>query len=185
MPMVPMVVQQDARGERAFDIYSRLLSERVIFIGTPIDDQIANLVVAQLVADPQRERDRLPGFVAADHHRVADRLDLLAAVVGQQGAHVRVEADGHLSRVLVALLGGERGKADEVHEEEGLVPVLHAVPHIPLGIQIPNSMPDHSAKCLRAISSSTFLVRNVIGPSALASRFRSSWDSANPPLGSQ
>jgi ATP-dependent Clp protease protease subunit len=49
MPMVPMVVEQDARGDRSFDIYSRLLRERVIFIGTPIDDQIANLVVAQLI----------------------------------------------------------------------------------------------------------------------------------------
>src|ERR1700740_502863 len=49
MPMVPMVVEQDSRGERPFDIYSRLLRERIIFIGTPIDDQIANLVVAQLI----------------------------------------------------------------------------------------------------------------------------------------
>jgi len=49
MPMVPMVVEQDSRGERSFDIYSRLLRERIIFIGTPIDDQIANLVVAQLI----------------------------------------------------------------------------------------------------------------------------------------
>ncbi len=49
MPMVPMVVEQDSRGERSFDIYSRLLRDRVIFIGTPIDDQIANLVVAQLI----------------------------------------------------------------------------------------------------------------------------------------
>src|SRR5947199_2104612 len=49
MPLVPMVVEQDSRGERAFDIYSRLLRERIIFIGTPIDDQIANLVVAQLI----------------------------------------------------------------------------------------------------------------------------------------
>src|SRR5256714_13650586 len=49
MPMIPMVVEQDARGERSFDIYSRLLRERIVFIGTPIDDQIANLVVAQLI----------------------------------------------------------------------------------------------------------------------------------------
>ena len=47
--MVPMVVEQTSRGERAFDIYSRLLNERVIFLGTPVDDQIANLVVAQLL----------------------------------------------------------------------------------------------------------------------------------------
>jgi ATP-dependent Clp protease protease subunit len=44
-----MVVEQTSRGERAFDIYSRLLSERIIFLGTPVDDQIANLVVAQLL----------------------------------------------------------------------------------------------------------------------------------------
>jgi ATP-dependent Clp protease protease subunit len=49
VPLVPMVVQQDSRGERAFDIYSRLLRERIVFIGEPIDDQIANLVVAQLI----------------------------------------------------------------------------------------------------------------------------------------
>src|SRR5436189_4635358 len=47
--MIPMVVEQDSRGERSFDIYSRLLRERIVFIGTPIDDQIANLVVAQLI----------------------------------------------------------------------------------------------------------------------------------------
>jgi ATP-dependent Clp protease protease subunit len=59
MPLVPMVVEQDARGERSFDIYSRLLRERVIFLGTPIDDQVANLVVAQLIhlesADPDKD----------------------------------------------------------------------------------------------------------------------------------
>jgi len=48
-PLVPMVVEQTSRGERAFDIYSRLLSERIIFLGTPVDDQIANLIVAQLI----------------------------------------------------------------------------------------------------------------------------------------
>jgi ATP-dependent Clp protease protease subunit len=47
--LIPMVIEQDSRGERAFDIYSRLLRERIIFLGTPIDDQIANLVVAELL----------------------------------------------------------------------------------------------------------------------------------------
>ncbi len=47
--LVPMVVEQTTRGERAYDIYSRLLKDRIIFIGTPIDDQVANLVVAQLL----------------------------------------------------------------------------------------------------------------------------------------
>jgi ATP-dependent Clp protease protease subunit len=58
VPMVPMVVQQDARGERAFDIYSRLLSERLVFIGTPIDDQIANLTVAQLLHLESEDPDK-------------------------------------------------------------------------------------------------------------------------------
>src|SRR6202162_6475258 len=49
MPLIPMVVEQSARGERPFDIYSRLLNERIVFIGTPIDDDTANLVVAQLL----------------------------------------------------------------------------------------------------------------------------------------
>jgi len=49
MPLIPMVVEQTSRGERSFDIYSRLLKERIIFIGTPINDEIANLVVAQLL----------------------------------------------------------------------------------------------------------------------------------------
>jgi len=47
--LVPTVVEQTSRGERAFDIYSRLLSERIIFLGTPIDDNVANLVMAQLL----------------------------------------------------------------------------------------------------------------------------------------
>jgi ATP-dependent Clp protease, protease subunit len=58
MPLVPMVVEQTARGERSFDIYSRLLSERIVFIGTPIDDQVANLVVAQLVHLESEDPDK-------------------------------------------------------------------------------------------------------------------------------
>jgi ATP-dependent Clp protease protease subunit len=49
MALVPIVVEQSTRGERAYDIYSRLLKERIIFIGTPIDDDIANLIIAQLL----------------------------------------------------------------------------------------------------------------------------------------
>ncbi len=48
-PLIPMVIEQTSRGERSFDIYSRLLNERIIFLGTPVDDQIANLIVAQLI----------------------------------------------------------------------------------------------------------------------------------------
>ena len=59
MPLIPMVIERTARGEREFDIYSRLLDERIIFLGTPIDDQVANLVVAQLLhlesEDPEKD----------------------------------------------------------------------------------------------------------------------------------
>src|ERR1700684_717356 len=59
MPLVPMVIERTARGEREFDIFSRLLNERIIFLGTPIEDQVANLVVAQLLhlesQDPEKD----------------------------------------------------------------------------------------------------------------------------------
>jgi ATP-dependent Clp protease protease subunit len=59
MGLVPIVVEQSSRGERAYDIYSRLLKDRIIFIGTPIDDTVANLVIAQMLfleaEDPERD----------------------------------------------------------------------------------------------------------------------------------
>ena len=57
--LVPMVVEQTGRGERSYDIYSRLLKERIIFMGTSIDDNVANLVIAQLLflqsEDPEKD----------------------------------------------------------------------------------------------------------------------------------
>jgi ATP-dependent Clp protease, protease subunit len=58
MQLIPMVIERTARGEREFDIYSRLLNERIIFLGTPIDDQIANLVVAQLLHLESEDPDK-------------------------------------------------------------------------------------------------------------------------------
>ena len=59
MPLIPIVIEQDGRGERAFDIYSRLLKDRIVFLGVAIDDNVANLVVAQLLylesEDPDKE----------------------------------------------------------------------------------------------------------------------------------
>ena len=57
-PLVPMVIEQTSRGERAFDIYSRLLAERIVFLGTPVDDQIANLIVAQLLHLESEDPDK-------------------------------------------------------------------------------------------------------------------------------
>ena len=57
--LVPMVVEQTSRGERAYDIYSRLLRDNIIFLGTPVDDQVANLIIAQLLfleaEDPEKD----------------------------------------------------------------------------------------------------------------------------------
>jgi ATP-dependent Clp protease, protease subunit len=59
MPLIPTVIERSSRGEREYDIYSRLLNERIIFLGTPIDDQVANVVVAQLLhlesVDPEKD----------------------------------------------------------------------------------------------------------------------------------
>ena len=59
MPLIPMVIEQSSRGERAYDIYSRLLKDRIIFLGTPINDEIANLLIAQMLflesEDPNKE----------------------------------------------------------------------------------------------------------------------------------
>jgi ATP-dependent Clp protease protease subunit len=58
MPLVPMVVEQTSRGERSFDIYSRLLNERIVFLGDAVDDQIANLIVAQLLHLESEDPDK-------------------------------------------------------------------------------------------------------------------------------
>jgi ATP-dependent Clp protease protease subunit len=58
MPLVPMVVEQTSRGERSYDIYSRLLGERIIFLGQQVDDEIANLVVAQLIHLESEDPDK-------------------------------------------------------------------------------------------------------------------------------
>ena len=58
MPLIPMVVEQSARGERSFDIFSRLLGERIVFVGSAIDDEVANLVVAQLLHLESEDPDK-------------------------------------------------------------------------------------------------------------------------------
>src|SRR6059036_1894183 len=57
-PLIPMMIEQTSRGERSFDIYSRLLNERIVFLGTPVDDQIANRLVAQLLHLESEDPDK-------------------------------------------------------------------------------------------------------------------------------
>ena len=85
MPLIPMVIQSDGRAERSFDIYSRLLNERVVFLGQPVDDEVANLVVAQLLhleaADPDRDIQlyiNSPGGVVYAGLAIYDTMQLIA-----------------------------------------------------------------------------------------------------------
>ena len=82
--LVPMVVEQSGRGERAYDIYSRLLKDRIIFIGTPIDDVVANLVIAQLLflqmEDPEKDINvyiNTPGGAVTSGLAVYDTMQFL------------------------------------------------------------------------------------------------------------
>jgi len=82
--MVPMVVEQTSRGERAFDIYSRLLKENIVFIGTPIDDNVANLVIAQMLflaaEDPEKDISlyiNSPGGVTTSGMAILDTMNLV------------------------------------------------------------------------------------------------------------
>lgn len=111
MALIPMVVEQSARGERAYDIYSRLLKDRIIFIGTPIDDDIANLVMAQMLflakEDPDRDIDlyiNSPGGSVIAGLAIYDTMQVIKPDV----ATICV---GHaMSMGAVLLAGGAKGK---------------------------------------------------------------------------
>jgi ATP-dependent Clp protease protease subunit len=111
MALIPMVVEQSARGERAYDIYSRLLKDRIIFIGTPIDDDIANLVIAQMLflekEDPDREIElyiNSPGGSVIAGLAIYDTMQVIKPDV----ATVCV---GHaMSMAAVLLSAGAKGK---------------------------------------------------------------------------
>jgi len=102
MTLVPMVVEQTNRGERAYDIYSRLLRDSIIFIGTPIDDNVANLVIAQLLfleaEDPERDISlyiNSPGGVITAGLAIYDTLqfiknDVTTICVGQAASMAAV-----------------------------------------------------------------------------------------------
>ncbi|HLG94606.1 MAG TPA: ATP-dependent Clp endopeptidase proteolytic subunit ClpP [candidate division Zixibacteria bacterium] len=88
MQLIPMVVEQTGRGERAYDIYSRLLKDRIIFIGSPIDDNVANLVIAQLIfleaEDPEKDINlyiNSPGGVVTSGLAIYDTMQFIKPAV--------------------------------------------------------------------------------------------------------
>src|SRR5687767_1909597 len=144
MPLVPMVIQQDGRGERSFDIYSRLLNERIVFLGTAVDDEVANLVNAQLLhleaADPEKEIQlyvNSPGGVVYAGLAIYDTMQFIkpdvrticcgiamsmGSVVLAGGAPGKRQALPN-SRVLIHQpTGGFQGQASdiEIHAREAL-----------------------------------------------------------------
>ena len=111
MNIVPMVVETTARGERAYDIYSLLLKERIIFLGTPIDDHIANVIVAQLLylerEDPDRDINMYihsPGGVITAGLAIFDTMNLIRSEVST----IAVGATASMATVLLS--AGQRGK---------------------------------------------------------------------------
>ncbi|MCJ7833324.1 MAG: ATP-dependent Clp protease proteolytic subunit, partial [Deltaproteobacteria bacterium] len=84
MTLIPIVVEQDARGERAYDIYSRLLKDRIIFLGAPIDDHVANLMIAQLLFlegdDPDKDINMYinsPGGIVSSGLAIYDTMEYI------------------------------------------------------------------------------------------------------------
>ena len=109
--LVPMVIESSARGERAFDIYSRLLKERIIFLGEPIEDHIANLVIAQLLflesEDPTKDISlyvNSPGGVVTSGLAIYDTMQYLKAPVST----ICIGQAASMASVLLA--AGAKGK---------------------------------------------------------------------------
>jgi ATP-dependent Clp protease protease subunit len=136
MNLVPMVVEQTSRGERAYDIYSRLLKDRIVFIGSPIDDDIANLVIAQLLfleaEDPDKDINlyiNSPGGIVTAGMAIYDTMQFIkpevaavclgqaasmAAVLLAGGAHGKRTALPNARILIHQPMGGTRGQATDI-----------------------------------------------------------------------
>lgn len=122
MPLVPMVVQQDSRGERSFDIYSRLLRERVVFVGEAIDDNVANLVVAQLLhleaEDPDKDIQMYvnsPGGVVYAGLAIYDTMRFIKPDVATICCGIAMSAGS------LILAGGAKGKRSSLPNSRILI----------------------------------------------------------------
>jgi ATP-dependent Clp protease, protease subunit len=117
MPLIPIVIEQDGRGERAFDIYSRLLKDRIVFLGVGVDDDVANLVIAQFLylesEDPDKEIHfyiNSPGGLVSAGLAIYDTMQYIKAPIS---TYCMGQA---ASMAAILLAAGEKGKR-------------HALPH--------------------------------------------------------
>lgn len=111
MPLIPMVIEQSSRGERAYDIYSRLLKDRIIFLGSPMNDEIANLLIAQLLflesEDPDKDINfyiNSPGGVVTAGLAVYDTMQYIKPAI----ATVCIGQAASMGALLLA--AGSKGK---------------------------------------------------------------------------
>ena len=111
LDLIPMVIESSGRGERAFDIYSLLLKQRIIFLGTPINDQIANLIIAQLLYLDREDRDReinfyinSPGGQITSGLAIYDTMQIISAPVSTVAVGMAA------SMATVLLTGGTTGR---------------------------------------------------------------------------
>ena len=136
MTLVPIVVEQTSRGERSYDIYSRLLKDRIVFIGNPIDDDIANLIIAQLLfleaEDPDKDVNiyiNSPGGMVTAGMAIYDTMQFIkpkvatvcigqaasmAAVLLAGGAHGKRTALPNARILIHQPMGGTRGQATDI-----------------------------------------------------------------------
>jgi hypothetical protein len=126
-PLIPMVVEQTVHGERAFDIYSRLLNERIIFLGTPIDDEIANLTIAELLHlesdDPDKDISLYINCRRGEGQAegTPDRKDPRPPALGRlRGAGERHRDPGPGGDRAQAPVGGDRRPTQRTDAREGL-----------------------------------------------------------------
>ena len=136
MALIPIVIERDGRGERAYDIYSRLLKERIVFVGTPIDDDVANLIIAQMLFLESEDPDKdvhlyinSPGGVVTSGLAIYDTMQYIrpkvstlcmgqaasiAALLLAAGEKGRRFALPH-SRILIHQpMGGFQGQASDI-----------------------------------------------------------------------
>ena len=136
MSLIPMVVEQNSRGERAYDIYSRLLKDRIIFLGSPVDDNVANVMIAQLLfleaEDPESDISlylNCPGGLVTSGMAVYDTIQYLkpdvqticigqatsmGAVLLAAGAAGKRQALPHARIMIHQMMGGFSGQAEDI-----------------------------------------------------------------------
>ncbi|MCL4479689.1 MAG: ATP-dependent Clp endopeptidase proteolytic subunit ClpP [Deltaproteobacteria bacterium] len=167
--LIPMVIEQTSKGERAYDIYSRLLKERIIFIGAPIDDELANLVIAQLLfleaEDPEKDISiyiNSPGGVVTAGLAIYDTIQYIkpnittmcigqaasmGAVLLAAGVKGKRFALPHARVMIHQPSGGLQGKASEID--------IHAKEILKLRSEINSILSSHTGQSIDKIEADT------------------------------